>query len=41
VTARWLGLVPAVVLGGAATLVVVGSYLKWFPELRFMDRFKR
>jgi len=41
VTAGWFGLVPAVVLGGAVTLVVVGSYLKLFPELRGMDRFRR
>jgi len=40
-TAGWFGLVPAVVLGGVATLVVVGSYLKLFPELRTMDRFRR
>ena len=40
-TARWFGLVPAVVLGGVVTLVVVGAYLKLFPELRVMDRFKR
>jgi MFS family permease len=37
--ARWLGVVRSVVLGGAATLVVVGVYLKLFPELRRMDRF--
>jgi hypothetical protein len=41
VTARWFGLVPAVVLGGVVTLLVVASYLKVFPELRSMDRFKR
>ena len=41
VTARWLGLVPAVVLGGVLTLAVVGSYLKLFPQLRTMDRFSR
>jgi hypothetical protein len=41
VTARWLGLVPAVVLGGVLTLAVVGTYLKVFPELRVMDRFRR
>jgi hypothetical protein len=41
VTARWFGLVPAVVLGGVVTLVVVGAYLKLFPELRVMDRFRR
>jgi MFS family permease len=41
VTAGWFGLVPAVVLGGAVTLAVAGSYLKLFPELRVMDRFRR
>jgi len=41
VTARWFGLVPAVVLGGVLTLLVLGSYLKLFPELRTMDRFRR
>jgi hypothetical protein len=40
-TAGLFGLVPAVVFGGVVTLVVVGSYLKLFPELRFMDRFRR
>jgi MFS family permease len=40
-TARWFGLVPAVVLGGVVTLLVVGSYLRLFPELRVMDRFRR
>jgi MFS family permease len=40
-TARWFGLVPAVVLGGLATLLVVGSYVKLFPELWRMDRFRR
>jgi len=41
VTARWLGLVRATVLGGVATLIVVGTYLKLFPHLRQMDRFRR
>jgi MFS family permease len=41
VTARWLGPVPAVIVGGVATLLVVASYLNLFPELRLMDRFKR
>jgi hypothetical protein len=41
VTAGWFGLVPAVVLGGVVTLAVVGSYLKLFPELWGMDRFRR
>ena len=40
-TARWFGPVLAVVLGGVATILVVGTYLKLFPELRLMDRFKR
>ncbi len=40
-TARWFGLMPAVVLGGVVTLGVVGAYLKLFPELRLMDRFRR
>jgi len=39
VTAHWFGLVRAAVLGGVATLVVVGVYLKIFPGLRRMDRF--
>ena len=40
-TARWFGPVLAVALGGIATLAVVGGYLKLFPELRSMDRFRR
>ena len=39
VTARWFGLVPSVLLGGALTLVVVASFMRIFPELRRMDRF--
>lgn len=39
VTAKWLGTVRAVVLGGFATLLVVSSYMKIFPELRKLDRF--
>jgi MFS family permease len=39
VTARWFGLVPAVVFGGCATLAVVGAQLRLFPGLRGMDRF--
>ncbi len=41
VTARWLGVVRATVLGGLATLIVIGIYLKAFPSLRRMDRFNR
>jgi MFS family permease len=39
--ARALGLAPSVVLGGIATLAVVIAYIKFFPELRRMDRFTR
>jgi MFS family permease len=34
VTAQWLGTVPAVVLGGVGTLVVIGVWAWLFPELR-------
>jgi len=39
VTAAWFGLVPAVVIGGIATLVVAGLWMRWFPALRKVDRF--
>ena len=39
VTARWFGLVPSVVIGGIATLVVTGVCMRAFPGLRKMDRF--
>jgi MFS family permease len=38
VTAAWFGVVPAVVLGGAGTLVVVGLWARVFPELARVDR---
>ena len=38
VTAQWFGTVPAVVLGGIGTLVVVALWAWWFPELRRADR---
>lgn len=38
VTAHWFGTVPAVVLGGMGTLVVVGLWAWMFPELRNADR---
>ena len=38
-TASWFGLVRAIVLGGAATLVVTGTWMKLFPVLSRMDRF--
>ena len=38
-TAAFMGLVGAIVFGGAATLVVVALWWRWFPELRDMDTF--
>jgi len=37
-TAHWLGTVPAVILGGVGTLVVVALWAWMFPELREADR---
>lgn len=37
VTAHWFGTVPAVILGGVGTLVVVGLWAWMFPELREAD----
>jgi MFS family permease len=37
-TAAWFGLVPAVVFGGVATLVVTGLWIVFFPQLSKMDR---
>ncbi len=39
ITAGWFGLVPALIFGGAATLVVTGLWAWGFPVLRTMDRF--
>jgi MFS family permease len=39
VTAAWFGLVPSVVLGGAATIAITGAWMRLFPTLRTMDRF--
>ncbi|QOY95650.1 MFS transporter [Massilia sp. UMI-21] len=39
VTAGWLGLVRAILLGGAATLAVTGLWALLFPVLSRMDRF--
>ncbi len=33
ITAAWWGTVPSVVIGGIGTLVVVGLWLRWFPDL--------
>jgi len=38
VTAQWFGVVPAVVLGGVGTLVVIALWAWLFPELRNADR---
>ena len=38
-TAAWFGLVPAVIIGGIATLVVTALCMWRFPVLRNMDRF--
>jgi len=38
-TAHLFGLVPAVVLGGIATLGVTAAWMARFPVLRGMDRF--
>jgi hypothetical protein len=38
VTAAWLGVVPAVVLGGVGTLIVAALWLRLFPDLRRVDR---
>ncbi|HXG20328.1 MAG TPA: MFS transporter [Methylomirabilota bacterium] len=37
VTAAWLGVVPAAVLGGVGTLVVVLCWAQLFPQLRQVD----
>jgi MFS family permease len=38
-TASWFGLVRAIIVGGVATLVVTGAWIKLFPVLSRMDRF--
>jgi len=38
VAARWLGAVPAVLVGGLCTLAVAGVWLRRFPQLRRLDR---
>lgn len=38
ITAQWMGAVPAVIFGGVGTLVVVGLWSRFFPQLRNMDR---
>jgi MFS family permease len=38
-TAAWFGLVPAVVIGGVATLLITLLWMRLFPTLRKVDRF--
>jgi hypothetical protein len=38
VTAAWLGAVPAVVLGGIGTIMVVALWASLFPDLRRVDQ---
>ena len=38
-TAKWLGLIPAVILGGVMTLGIVACFMRVFPELRKMQHF--
>lgn len=38
VTAAWFGTVPAVVIGGVGTLIVVALWWRLFPDLRKVDR---
>ncbi|HEY7930589.1 MAG TPA: MFS transporter [Steroidobacteraceae bacterium] len=40
ITARWIGAVRATLLGGALTLVVVGSWMGLFPQLRRLDHLR-
>jgi MFS family permease len=40
VAAALLGVGPAVVLGGVATMAVVALWTRWFPELRHVDTFE-
>ena len=39
VTAAWFGTVPAVLVGGVATIIVAGLWTWLFPSLRRLDRF--
>jgi hypothetical protein len=39
VTAAWWGVIPAVVVGGAATIAVAAAWAWLFPSLRRLDRF--
>jgi len=38
-TAAWFGTIPAVVIGGIGTLLVVTLWMKLFPTLKRVDKF--
>jgi MFS family permease len=38
ITAHWFGTVPAVVMGGIGTMLVVALWSRLFPELRRVDK---
>jgi hypothetical protein len=38
ITAQWFGVVPAVVLGGIGTILIVAVWAWLFPSLRRLDR---
>ena len=38
VTAHWWGTVPSTLIGGLGTLLVVGLWMWWFPELRRREK---
>ena len=38
VTAAWWGIRPAILVGGAATLLVTAVWTRWFPDLYRLDR---
>jgi hypothetical protein len=39
ITAAWWGVVPAVVIGGAATVAVAAAWTRLFPRIWRLDRF--
>ena len=38
--AAWLGAIPSVVIGGLGSLLVAGTWMMLFPDLRRIDRFE-
>ena len=40
-TASWFGIIPAVLYGGIGTIVVAVLWMKLFPELLHIDKFKK